>query len=789
MQVNRAFSAPAIASRVSDTEPLAQKKVFGQANNPAAGVRLGSGAGDVAAERRAAHDLKASEQAMKDAEHTVVKCLRLVQTFNDFVVSVRRLEARRRRQKEAAQAQAAAAGKEDLWRQAAIAGPAQQQDHAKLCRLLLAQYRAKLDEMFASGHMRKVWEDPASHAHLFAKAVRDTVSYRQPGEGRGEPSADGECFTDIAARLKRQLARWRRVPDLPFIVSGPRFKPPPDWLPDVDTVGLQVEMMKKWWGRRGVKFNDVDRDTMAFAKSVAPQGATRYYEKKSTLDEVREYRFPFKCTGSRFAMTEEELLTAEGGQAAAAARRRKGLICTLKGKGMTLQGIAAASAARLAEATGQACLPESTLGVHRDDPLDDEDLGLPTDYLRRLKPHERFGTMKSKALQARLKGPSPSFLSKVDRSLPPVYLRKEVFADTQIGSASMSKMAKAWTANSRQLFGRAPSGREPQTVPDLRINASRAARPPIPETLEEFQRMQRGLPLKRKRGVGGGGTSRSGSRTGGGGGGGGYVAAGGSTFSQAGAGGGRLVTGGSALLGASAPTGTSRMVGGSALLNDGKEFSATVSGGAPSIPSRVPGDSMVDGGGTRSTGIGDEDDFLDDDDEDGGEAALYEAMAAEAEVDAIMSFDTEKAIGGSSSKLSSKWSSSKSRLSSRGGSKLQQGSMRSSRRGHSTACSGSSSSSSRSTRRRQGGGAPGMQITVRSPAGAYVSLRVSPSTTVGEIKQLVTSKTGLSQRIREQLAACALMVFRKRALQPEMTLAQAGVANGSTLQALQYAIL
>ena len=80
----------------------------------------------------------------------------------------------------------------------------------------------------------------------------------------------------------------------------------------------------------------------------------------------------------------------------------------------------------------------------------------------------------------------------------------------------------------------------------------------------------------------------------------------------------------------------------------------------------------------------------------------------------------------------------------------------------------------------------GMQVTIQSPAGAYVSLRVTPTTTISELRELVRTKTGLSTKIRAQLESCAVIVFRKHVIDPSKTLQEAGVSNGSTLQALQY---
>jgi hypothetical protein len=765
MQVNSAFRAPAIARRHSSTERLTQKKIFGAQTGPGAPSRR-----DPEQERLAAQVLQASEAAMRKVDENIIKAFRLVKTFNDFVTSVRKMESRRRAKKKRERAKLDASGNDTLWRAALKDGPGQQQDHGELCRLLLAQYRAKLDEMFLQGHMRKVWEDPGSNAHLFSKAERDTVSYRRNMEGRGEAPLGQGFFTDIAAKLRRQIHKWSRVPNLPpFDNSGVRFRDTTSGLPDVDTAGVQLAIMSKWWGSGGVKFNDVDRDTMAFAKATAPQGAQRYYEKKSTLDEIHEYRFPFKCSDERFPpeTDEERMLLGASGVAMAAARRKKGM--TSMRRSRNTSGAADAlleggSGDRTGRGVGEGALDGATLGVHMNDPIDDEDLGLPTDYLRRLEPYERFGTMKSNALRARLSGPSPSFRSKVDRSKAPLSMRKEVYPDQPVGSEfALERMRSSWSAGSRQLFSRGPSGREVPWKPNLRMAASSAARFPMPETLEEYETLKKGFPLTRRRGGkgkvegsigrrGGGGGSRGSSKGAKNKGAGDGLSAGGSMLQE---GQSMLIEGGSALMPGQKPGGKGDR--GSSMR-------------APSMPSRVPGDSTLSKGGVaqQSSGyFGGGDSLMDGMDSmesNGAEEAMYDEMEADADVDAIMSFSE-----GSGSTLMASKSKMRSTSTVSLGSSMGQQSTKSTLK-----------SSSRKLR------PVGMQVTIRSPAGAYVTLRVTPQTTIAELRSLATAKTGLSQRIRKQLAQAAVMVFRKRVIPPECTLAQAKVANGSTLQALQY---
>ncbi len=759
MQVNSSFRAPAIARRNSSTERLTQKKVFGAlAGGPGVSRR------NPEKERQSAQVLKASEIAMRKVDENIVKALRLVKTFNDFVASVRTMEARRRAKKKREQAKLDAAGNDTLWRATLKHGPGHQQDHGKLCRLLLAQYKAKLDEMFLQGHMRKVWEDPGSHAHLFSKAKRDTVSYRRNMEGRGEAPVDQAFFTDIAAKLKRQIAKWNRVPNLPpFDNSEERFRDTTSNLPDIDTAGIQLAIMSKWWGYRGVKFNDVNRDTMAFAKAVAPQGAQRYYEKKSTLDEIHEYRFPFKCSDERFPpeTDEERMLLGVSGVATAAARRKKGMMSMRRSRSAS----GSANSLLNAPGGGAGALDASTLGVHMNDPIADEDLGLPTDYLRRLEPHERFGTMKSDALRARLSGPSPSFRSKVDRSKAPLSMRKENYPDQPVGSEfALERMRSSWSAGSRQLFGRGPSGREVPWKPNLRMAASSAARFPMPETLEEYETIKKGFPLTRRRG-GSGKAEKTGKRAGMG-----SDSRGGSRSEKKQKSGGGLSTGGSML-----QEGESVLIEGGSALMPGQRPAGKGGRGssmrAPSIPSHVPGDSTTSKEGMMMQqssdyfgGGGSLMDGMDSMESNGAEEAMYDEMEADAAVDAIMSFSE-----GSGSTLMASKSKMRSTSTVSLGSSMGQQSTKSTLK-----------SSSKKLR------PVGMQVTIRSPAGAYVTLRVTPQTTIAELRSLATAKTGLSQRIRKQLAQAAVMVFRKRVIPPECTLARAKVANGSTLQALQY---
>ena len=736
MQVNRPYTPPAISRQRSDDDTLVQKKVFGAALLIPNGRKKANGRAD-------AQVLQRSEMAMKKVDENIVKALRLVKIFNQFVASVRDMERRRKAKKKRDAAKAAASGNSELWRASLSKDPAQQQDHAKICRLLLDQYRAKLDEMFLQGHMRKVWEDPGSHAHLFSKAKRDTVSYRRKMEGKGEAPLNQAFFTDIGAKLQRQIAKWKKVPNLPaFDNSGERFRDTSKNLPDVDTAGLQLAMMSKWWGHRGVKFNDIDRDTMAFAKAVAPQGAKRYYEKKSTLDEIHEYRFPFKCSNERFppATDEERILLGNSGMATAAARRKKGM--------MTLSRSKSANLDPGNNRVHSSSLPISTLGVHTDDPLDDDDLGLPTDYLRRLEPHERFGTVKAAALKARLSGPSPSFRSKVDRSKAPISIRKEIYPDQPIGNENaLKQMRGSWSKGSRQLFSRGPSGREIPGKPNLRLAASKAARFPMPETIEEYETIKKGLPLTRRRKKGGSRTTNDGMN---------QANSNHDHLTLLSAGGSMLHEGESVL-----------RDGGSALMpNQRPQKGRGSSMKAPSLPSRVPGDSTLSNGGlSQSERFGGSDllDGLDSLESNDAENALYDEMEADAAVDAILSFSES-----SGSTLTAAKSKMKSTSTVSVGSSMYR---------QSTMTSKSSAKISRPV---------GMQVTLRSPGGAYVALRVTPSTTISELRALAATKTGLSQKIRKQLAQAAVIVFRNRVISPDTTLAQAKVANGSTLQALQY---
>ena len=754
MQLNKAFSAPSIARQNTlNNDPLEEKRIFGAQTGGPGRSRI-----NPEEERNYVQTLKVSQEALDNVDKHIRRALKLVETFNEFVATVQRLDAKREAKRQQKKAQEDSMGQDKLWKTSLATSPENQDNHAKLCALLLLQYQAKLDEMFATGHMKKLWEMPGSQAHLFSKSHRDTVSYRPKQEGRGEPSLEFGVFTDISEELRRNITRWEKLNLPAFDVSGPKFVPPPRWLPDIDTAGMQIRTAKKWWGHRGVKFNDIDRDTMAFAKAVAPQGAQRYYTKKSTLDEIHEYRFPFKCTGERFGMddmSDEDiiLLGASGGGATlAAARRRKGSSMSRGGGG---GGGGVGGGVGGGDGRGGPSLDVSTLGVTKEDPMDDHDLGLPTDYLRRLEPHERFGTMKSSALKARLKGPSVSFLSKVRRDQPPVYLRKDVFPNVPLGLTP-----ETWTefySNSQQMFGKGPSGRERPGIPFVRISATKKSRVPIPENMEEYKRMKAGLPLrKRKRvGVGGGG-------------------------------GGSVVSGGSALLSSSSVSGK---FGGSALMSD------SITSKAPTMPSRVPGDSMSGVMGGPASDDDDDDMMMEgEEEEDGGEDEMYAKMAAEADVDAHISFeesttvvdvDSMLAAAAASKKSGSKFSNTSSTSTISHGPGVGGGQRSRSRNSRQSGLG--SSQSSRSGLERPSHRRPvGMQVTIQSPAGAYVSLRVTPTTTISELRELVRTKTGLSTKIRAQLESCAVIVFRKHVIDPSKTLQEAGVSNGSTLQALQY---
>ena len=736
MQFNHSYSAPAIARQNTGKDVLHTKKIFGAQAGGTGRNRI-----NAEHEREYAETLKASEEALQIVDNNIKKALKLVDTFNKFVISVKRIEKKRALKREQQIAQNEAFGKATLWKQSLNTRPEDQEDHEKICALLLAQYKAKLDDMFATGHMKKLWDIPGSHAHLIPKAVRDTVSYRPNRGGRGEPSLDFGVFTDISEELRRRIARWDKLNLPAFDTSGPRL--PPLILSasaNVDTAGMQIRMNQKYWGHRGVKFNDIDRDTMAFAKAVAPQGAPRYYNKKSTLDQIHEYRFPFKCTGERFGnddLTEEQIIMlgdSGGGATLAAARRRKGAITS---------GVEHTSSKKQ-HAEGDRALNVSTLGVTTADPLDDEDLGLPTDYLRRLEPYERHNTMKSKALQARLKGPSPSFLSKVKRDELPVYLRKEVFPGANIG-LSAERMAGDWNKRNPQMFTKGPSGRERPGIPFVRTSAKKGSRIVVPETMEEYTRMKKGLRMKKKK------TKQQGAVTS-------NVRGGRSTM---------LDSGGSALI---------------------DTMSSVLSSKGPSMPSRVPGDSMVEGSGGVPEDDDDDDDMMlfdDDMDDDNGEDELYAAMAAEASLDAHVSFENSSFVDADS--LLANAEAAEANVKSINRKKSYASSTSTLPPGHSMISFSSSKMSSSAMNRKQRRRKPvGMQITIRSPGGAYVSLRVTPLTTISEIRNLIKIKSGLSSKIRAQLEGCSVMIFKKKVLAPGSSLKHAGVSNGSTLQALQY---
>ena len=109
--------------------------------------------------------LKESTAALTIVDNHIKKALKLVQTFNEFVATVKRMEQQRELKRQQKQAQVDAANNStSLWRQSLSTAPEHQENHVKLCALLLAQYKAKLDEMFATGHMKKLWEIPGSHS-------------------------------------------------------------------------------------------------------------------------------------------------------------------------------------------------------------------------------------------------------------------------------------------------------------------------------------------------------------------------------------------------------------------------------------------------------------------------------------------------------------------------------------------------------------------------------------------------------------------------------------------------
>ena len=759
MKQNRAFRAPSVAKQNTSKQQLKRKKIFGvQASNNPGRIHI-----NAEQESEYAKTLQQSEAYINSVDNHITKALKLVATFNAFVASVKRIEQAAQKKREVNKAQQAALGNDSIWQESLHTRPEKQENHAKLCAMLLAHYRQRLDEMFASGEMKKIWEVPGSQTHLFAKSIRNTVSYRPNQEGRGEPSLDFGVFTDIAEELRRNIARWETI-NLPgFDMSGPRLAPLVlSAAADVDTAGMQINQMKKWWGHRGVKFNDIDRDTMAFAKAVAPQGAQVYYNKKSTLDQIHEYRFPFKCTGNRFGnddlTTEQIIMLGDGGGGAtsAAVRRRKGTINT-RGSG---SGGALPTGDRYCPPTA---LGLHTLGVKTSDPLEENDLGLPTDYLRRLKPFERFGTMKSSALKERLKGPSPSFLSKVKRDELPVYLRKEIYPNVKLGIDPESTFKK----DSRQLFGKGPSGRERPGLPFVRMSAKKESRMSVPETMEEYKRMKQGMPMKRKKYIMKGdreklgGSSQGSDRQGSGG-----------RPNRRRGGQKNSHSMGSITGGTMTEQNSAIFEGGSALLpSQSASLIRSSKNGAPSIPSRVPGDSQVLNPATEddeSTNNNNSMMYGDDEDDDGGEDDMYAAMIAEANVDAHLSFEesTVVDVGALVEQMDQQKSSSRTAT------------MNSS----SSTTSAQQTKKKRRTRRRP----VGMQITVRSPAGAYVSLRVTPKTTINEIRDLMQTKTGLSSKIREQLQSCAVIVFKKHIVQPNSTLADIGAGNNSTLQALQY---
>jgi hypothetical protein len=228
-----------------------------------------------------------------------------------------------------------------------------------------------------------------------------------------------KMYTDIAAVAERNIAKWKKMPNLKaFDSSGPRIpevKLQPNDL--VDTIGMQLRQTKLYWtGRKkGVKFHDVPRDTMQFAKAAAGVGSDLIYPQKSTLDTRQTYWFPFKCTDERFP--DRKFQYDEGGLYAP-------------------------------KYTGTA--------MDEDDPdyysSDDDEI---TKIEKMLPVHERHNSFAVGVLKAKLKGPSRSFKDKTQRTGE---LGTEVYPN--LGwNFSLLKEHKHWTK--KDVFMKTgPSGRE-----------------------------------------------------------------------------------------------------------------------------------------------------------------------------------------------------------------------------------------------------------------------------------------------------------------------------------------
>ena len=226
--------------------------------------------------------LELSRKARSAVDWEMKKVQNSLDSFQDLDKKVRkqRVEERREKMRREMEKKSADSSLNELWEE--IKKPiSEQKNHARLVDKVLARYRAEQELGYKSGFLTKLM---GAVAHEFSHTERNTFEFFRIVDG---PDMYGEAaHSDMAQVLKRMKKVWAKQKYQPFNSSGERF---PDKVVenDVDIAGLQLRESAMFWGRKGVKFNDVGRDDTFKPK---PQGADRMYDIPNSLTCLFNFR-------------------------------------------------------------------------------------------------------------------------------------------------------------------------------------------------------------------------------------------------------------------------------------------------------------------------------------------------------------------------------------------------------------------------------------------------------------------------------------------------------------------
>lgn len=422
MQVNKSYSTPALA-RLRLQEPEKKKNFLGTMVSVGVGKRqVGKQEVDLVL------GMSASTRALADAQ--IKRARGVTADVQKLAFSTAKKEAAERRKRDAIMLRLNSNRKKKqghkkdypLYKTVLYnTPPSGSKENDELVEKLVSSYTRETEDL---------WEQEGKwgEGKEFRISTEGRKELWEHGSGADKCYQGLNLYTDIASTAARNIAKWKNMPNRQgFDSSGPRI-PPIKLGPqgNVDNIGMQIRLANHYWtGRnKGVKFHDVERDTMAFAKATIGTGSDLMYPQKSTLDKRQTYHYPFECTDERFPDPDPTPYKV------------KGSVYAPKHSGTQMAS---------------------------DDPdyysSDDDDR---TIIERTLPVHERSSVNDGFALsviKAKLKGPSPSFK---DNTIRTGEKGTEIYPD--IGwNYSLLKEYKHWSR--KDVFMKTgPSGREKPSV-------------------------------------------------------------------------------------------------------------------------------------------------------------------------------------------------------------------------------------------------------------------------------------------------------------------------------------